>query len=177
MADTRPGNDKLAVVISRAGLTHAQVARAVVRVAAESDAKELLGVGRSHVSHWVAGSKPSGQAPLLLREALSRLLRRPVTLAEIGLAEPGEAHDLPDWRVDTLTTLADIGRIVLDADRRRLLGAAAYSLAALALPDASWWTTMAGRSRTRPGTGRCGPASGRRSRSQRRCAVSDLRRR
>ena len=74
MADARKGNAKLASVITETGLSHAQVARAFVRVALESQAHEFAGVGRSHVSHWVAGSKPSGRGPMILREALSRRL-------------------------------------------------------------------------------------------------------
>ncbi len=154
MNDSRRGNDRLAAVISQAGLTHAQVARALVRVADESDIRELLGVGRSHVSHWVAGAKPSGQTPIMLCEALSRLLGRVITLDAIGLAELTDPQDLPDWNVDTLTMLADIGRASVNADRRHLLGAAAYSLAALTLPDAQWWTRMAAAGRTRAVTGR-----------------------
>src|SRR4051812_24052386 len=130
MAEPRRGNARLAALVAQAGLTHAQIARAVVRIAEELDAREFAGVGRSHVSHWVAGTRPSGKAPTILREALSRLLARAVTLEEIGLAEPADAHDPPDWLVDTLSTLTDVGRIAVDAERRRFLGAAAYSVAA-----------------------------------------------
>jgi hypothetical protein len=152
MAHTRRGNERLAAVITQAGLTHSQVARAIVRVAEETNAKEFTTIGRSHVSHWVAGTRPSGQAPRMLCEALSRLLNRVVTLDEIGLAIRCDSHDSPDWLADTLTTLADIGRVALDADRRHLLGAAAYSVAAAVLPGTEWWEGMARR--TRPVTGR-----------------------
>lgn len=154
MTETRRGNDRLSAVIAHGVLTHAQVARAVVRIAEETDVKEFLTVGRSHVSHWAAGTKPSGQGALLLCEALSRLLRRAVTLDEIGLAGTPAPHDPPSWGIDTLTTLADIGRVALDADRRRLLGAGAYSLVALALPDARWWEAMARTGRNRATTSR-----------------------
>src|SRR6266498_2407940 len=160
MADARKGNSRLAAVIAEAGLSHAQVARVVVRVAVEAGAHELSGVGRSHVSHWVAGSRPSGRAPVLLCEALSRCLGRVVTLDEIGLADEATASRAAlDWRADTLIVLADLGRVDVDADRRRLLGAAAYSVAALALPGEQWWAQMADLSRAR-GTA-AGPRVGR----------------
>jgi hypothetical protein len=145
-----PGNAKLAAVITEAGMSHAEVARAFVRVAQENNANEFAGVGRSHVSHWVAGSKPSGRAPTLLCEALSRKLGRVVTLAEIGLpAAPLSAKDMLGWRVDTLTTLTELGGVDVDAERRRVLSTAAYSLAALTLPSERWWTQMAGRGQAR----------------------------
>jgi hypothetical protein len=50
-----------------------------------------------------------------------------------------------DWRVDTLITLADLGRGDLDIDRRSVLSTAVYSLAAAALPAPGWWTEMAAR--------------------------------
>jgi hypothetical protein len=156
MAGTRKGNSRLAAVIAEAGLSHAQVAKAVVRVAVETGAHEFAGVGRSHVSHWVGGSKPSGQAPVLLCEALSRCLGRVVTLDEIGLAGEATSHGRLDWRADTLIVLADLGRLDVDAERRRLLGAAAYSVAALALPGEQWWAQMADLGRGR------GTAAGRR---------------
>ncbi|MGI5451300.1 hypothetical protein ACQEVM_37165 [Streptomyces sp. CA-243310] len=95
------------------------------------------------VTHWVRyGVKPCGSAGRYLAEALSRRLGRTVTLGEIGLIEP--TRDLLDWRTDTLSALADLGRIdTVDMDRRRALGTAAYSLAGLALPGSSWWDRMA----------------------------------
>lgn len=154
MARTRDGNARLAAVIARAGLSHAQVARIFVRVALEAGAHEFAGVGRSHVSHWVGGSKPSGRAPLFLCEALSRCLGRVVTLDEIGLAAAAAPScGALDWHADTLIALADLGRIDVDVVRRRLLGTAAYSVAALALPGEQWWAQMAELGRARGTTG------------------------
>lgn len=148
MAQTR--NARLAAVIARGGLSHAQVARAFVRVALEAGAHEFAAVGRSHVSHWVGGSKPSGRGRSFLCEALSRCLGRAVTPDEIGLeAEATAARSQLDWHADTLIMLADLGRVDVEVERRRLLGAAAYSVAALALPDKPWWAQMADRGRTR----------------------------
>lgn len=148
MAHTR--NARLATVIARGGLSHAQVARAFVRAALEAGAHEFAAVGRSHVSHWVGGSKPSGRGRSFLCEALSRCLGRAVTPDEIGLeAEATAARSQLDWHADTLIMLADLGRVDVEVERRRLLGAAAYSVAALALPDKPWWAQMADRGRTR----------------------------
>lgn len=146
MPHTRNANTRLAGVISETGLSHAQVARAVVRVALENDAQELATVGRSHVSHWVSGSRPSGRSPAMLREALSRRLGRVVTLDEIGLTSAAdEFATSPEWRADTLATLADLGRLSVDVERRRVLQAAAYSVAALSLPNPEWWAGTARR--------------------------------
>ncbi|HCT75529.1 MAG TPA: Tat pathway signal protein [Micromonosporaceae bacterium] len=137
--------------MAKAGWSHAQVARAFVRVALENGARELAAVGRSHVSHWVGGSNPSGQGPSILAETLSRRLNRVVTLDEIGLsAQPKSVPAMLDWRTDTLIELIDLGRMDIDVKRRAALGAAAYSAAALALPDESWWLELAARGRTRP---------------------------
>lgn len=150
MSREGPGNVKLAAVIAETGLSHAQISRAFVRVAAESDAPEYAGVGRSHVSHWVGGSTPSGRAPLILCEALSRRLGRVVTSDEIGLsAGPSPSRDMLDWQVDALVTLTDLGRVDVNVERRRVLATAAYALAALALPAESWWTQLADRGRVR----------------------------
>lgn len=154
MADSRLSNAKLAAVIAQTGLSHAQVARAFVRVALENHAREFANVGRSHVSHWVAGSRPSGRAPTILCEALSRRLGRIVTPDEIGLAAGSSpSGDMLDWHADTLVSLADLGKVDVDVERRRVLGAAAYSVAALTLPSAPWWARMSalGSSRTAAG--------------------------
>jgi len=84
---SRRGNGKLAAVIAEAGWSHTQVANAFRRVAAESGAREFAAVGRSHVSHWVAGSTPSGWGPVVLAEALSRRLGRVITVDDIGLGD------------------------------------------------------------------------------------------
>lgn len=155
------GNTALAAAIAEAGLTHEQLARAVRRVAAESGAPELATVGRSHVSHWVSGSIPSGRGPLVLSEALSRQLRRPVGPHDLALlsdaarpaAGPTAGQDVLDWPADTLTALTDLGRADVDLERRRVLGVAVYSLAALALPGEDWWAQMARTGRTRATAG------------------------
>ncbi|MET9880894.1 Tat pathway signal protein [Actinacidiphila glaucinigra] len=142
-------------MISETGWTHTEVAAAYVRVALENGASQFASVSRSHVSKWVAGHAPSGRGPDYLREALSRKLARTLTAHEIGLgAAPSPQRAGPDWSTDTLSALTDLGRLDVDLDRRSALGAAAYSVASLALPASSWWSQMADR-----GAGRRAPGS------------------
>jgi tetratricopeptide (TPR) repeat protein len=76
---------------------------------------------------------------------------------------------LPDWDVDALASLADtnrsavahwiagtrpdLGKADVSVERRQLLGAAAYSMAALAVPGPSWWQRMSALRRERPAAG------------------------
>jgi hypothetical protein len=148
----RRTNARLAAVISETGLSREQIARAFVRVALENGATDLAGVGRSHVTHWVRGSRPSGSAPAILCEALSRRLGRTVTLDEIGLtAVHSSIERATVWETDTLSALADLGRHERDMDlsRRETLGAALYQVAALAVPGAPWWLSLANRGQQR----------------------------
>lgn len=148
MARTR--NDKLAAVISETGWSQAQVAAQFVRVATEAGLRDLLGTTRSHVSQWVLGSRPSGRAPSVLCEALSRGARRSVTPAEIGLAAKAETVPVAaGWWDDTVSALGDLGRWDLDMERRRFLGTAAYSVSSLAAPGESWWAAAEDDSRAR----------------------------
>ncbi|MFI6951646.1 Tat pathway signal protein [Streptomyces sp. NPDC050422] len=138
MARTR--NSALAAVLAETGWSQTQAAAAFVRVASECGARDLVGVSRSHVSMWVLGTRPSGQAPHILCETLSRKLGRRVTSGEIGLASvPGQSEGGSDWSVDPLTLLAELGSDDLDMHRRKMLAATAYSVAGLSLPPAAWW--------------------------------------
>lgn len=143
-------NVRLSAVIAEAGMTHSQVARAVLRIAAENGFRELESVGRSHVSHWVGGSIPTGHAPVVLAEALSRRLDRVITTDEIGLTVPSTSVPATlDWGTDTLTELIALGRMESDVDRRAALSAATFSAAALVLPGDDWWLQLANRGRER----------------------------
>ncbi|MET8678207.1 Tat pathway signal protein [Streptomyces sp. NPDC004647] len=154
MARTR--NTKLAAVIGETGWSQGQLAAQFVRVAAEVGATELLSTKRSHISMWVLGTQPTGRAPHILCETLSRRLQRPVTNTEIGLRPPRSGvTTAPEWRVDTLTALVDLGKSDVDMERRQILAGSAYSVAGLALPDQSWWDEAPEQGRIRPSaTGR-----------------------
>ncbi|MFJ5779276.1 Tat pathway signal protein [Streptomyces sp. NPDC093094] len=137
----RERNVALAALLREAGWSQPQAAAAVGRVAAESGARELEAVSRSHIAMWVQGTRPSGKAPHILRETLSRRLGRRLTLADLGLEEAptGATDSGSDWSVDPLTALAEMGSDDLDMHRRKLLATTAYSAAGLALPAATWW--------------------------------------
>ncbi|MFD0441275.1 Tat pathway signal protein [Streptomyces chartreusis] len=144
-------NEQLAAVIAETGWSQPKVAAAVVRVAAEVGADELLTTSRSHIAMWISGTRPSGRAPRILCETLSRRLQRPVTLAEIGFpASPSDPDPASEWRVDTLTALVDLGRSDVDLERRQLLAGAAYSVGGLVLPGQQWWDEAPERARSRP---------------------------
>ncbi|WP_037620076.1 hypothetical protein [Streptomyces aureus] len=143
-------NEQLAAVIAETGWSQPVVAAAVVRVAAEVGADELFNTSRSHIAMWISGTRPTGRAPRILCETLSRRLQRPVTLAEIGLsASTPEGAPASEWRVDTLTALVDLGRSDVDLERRQLLAGAAYSVGGLVLPGQQWWDDAPERARAR----------------------------
>lgn len=156
MARPQTANTRLASLIAEAGWSHRQVASALVRVASEVGAQDLLTVGRSHVSKWIAGIQPSGLAPDLLAETFSRRLGRSITADDLGLAPAAGStgHSVIDWDADTLMGLDMLRKADVDGQRRRFVGAAAFSLAGLALPPERWWADLAqrGANRTRPGT-------------------------
>lgn len=141
MARTR--NEKLAALLTEAEWSRADAAAAFVRVAMENNAVDLARIGRNHITQWVAGSQPTGRAPLLLCEALSRRLRRLITMDEIGLTGPIlPAQDALDWHGDPLAALTDLGRLDLDMERRQVLTTATFSVAALSVPSTPWWTAQ-----------------------------------
>ncbi|MGC4971808.1 Tat pathway signal protein [Streptomyces sp. DT199] len=153
----RERNVALAALLREAGWSQPQAAAAVARVAAESGVRELEAISRSHISMWVLGTKPSGRAPHILRETLSRRLGRHLTVADLGLEEEptGTTDTGSDWSVDPLTALAELGSDDLDMHRRKLLSTAAYSAAGLALPTASWWAAApAAAAKRRPASSR-----------------------
>ncbi|MEU8954853.1 Tat pathway signal protein [Streptomyces sp. NPDC048518] len=147
----RERNLALAALIREAGWSQPQAASAVARVAAESGVRELEAVSRSHISMWILGTKPSGSAPHILRETLSRRLGRRLTLADLGLEEEptGTTDTGSDWSVDPLTALAELGSDDLDMHRRKLLATAAYSATGVALPATSWWAAAPGAAANR----------------------------
>ncbi|MEE1737568.1 Tat pathway signal protein [Streptomyces sp. BE147] len=141
----RERNERLASLLLEACWSRAQATAAYNRVAIETLNGEVLEnskIGRSHVSMWVGGVQPSGIAPAILCQALSRRLKRKITPQEVGFAAAtSPAQEALDWRVDPLIALSDLGSGV-DTDRRRLLAGGVYSSASLILPDATWWAAM-----------------------------------
>jgi hypothetical protein len=136
----RSPNELLRATMKSAGVTYEALASGVRAAAAEAGV--MLRTNRSAVAHWVAGTEPAEDTVPYVLEAMSRLLKRPVSPDEIGLASPS-LEDSLDWHVDTLAALTDLGRVDLDLRRRHALTAAAYSITALTVPGSGWWTERA----------------------------------
>ncbi|MFD7025249.1 hypothetical protein [Promicromonospora sukumoe] len=100
-------------------------------------------------SHW-----PGRQ----YRDGLRAVLGA-ATDAEIGFYRTPRGNAVREigrsstWETDTLTGLADLGSKYVDLTRRGLLGLAAYSTVAAALPGESWWAEMGQRSAERAARG------------------------
>ncbi|WP_190133296.1 hypothetical protein [Streptomyces mashuensis] len=140
----RTPNTALAGLMQSGGIGNAQLARRVN--AAGRELGVTLHYDKSTVSHWVAGSVPRAKARPAVAEALSRLLGRPVTCAEIGWAdapEPAEARD-------AVAGVIDLSRADMDPSRRGVLKAGMYA-AALVVPrfeDVAGRTEVARAGRT-----------------------------
>jgi hypothetical protein len=143
MARERTPNTKLAGLIAETGWTYEAFAAAIKRVALENGVQQFSTVGKVHIHHWTKGTVPSGNGPQLLCEVLSRRLRRPISLEEVGFGANGvQGEAISGWDVDTLAALADLRRIDIQT-RRDLLSAATYQVAALAVPPLRWWQRTA----------------------------------
>ncbi|MEU8137019.1 Tat pathway signal protein [Streptodolium elevatio] len=156
----REPNRRLAEAIAQAGWTYDALARAVRGVAAENG--ELLQINKSAVAHWVGGTQPSGPVTAFICEALSRRLGRAVTAAEAGFANGTSASaGATSWHADAVTSLADLGRLDVDLERRQVLAGSAYAAAALALPHGDWWERTAHAARARQQDAGSGYTAGR----------------
>ncbi|MFJ9461360.1 tetratricopeptide repeat protein [Kitasatospora sp. NPDC101447] len=89
---------------------------------------------KSTVSMWCSGQRqPKGRSAEYLAQALSKIVGRLVTLDEIGF---GDMHpqEMPELSVDPVAATTDLGRALMDINRRDFLQQAVYVSAALALP-------------------------------------------
>lgn len=149
----RQRNDKLLTAIKACQWSYDACAAAVRTIAREHN-DELPSCDRSHVGHWVAGVRPSGQTPRYLAEAISRRLGYVVQPTDLGFLTEGSLE--PDlggldwWTHDPATDLVTVGRA--DLERRAFARTALYSLAALAVPLDSW-QEIADRGRRAQGGG------------------------
>ena len=157
MPDRAP-NTALQQAIVLSGASYEALARDIRRIAAENG--DLCSrANKSVIAHWVSGARPRPATARYLAEALARRLRRPISLAELGLVSdetaPVDAAALLTTLVDPVAAIAALGRA--DVDRRTLLGnTAVYSLGALLLPLAGSEPAAraaAVRSRTSPTVG------------------------
>jgi tetratricopeptide (TPR) repeat protein len=144
----RAPNEPLRRAVEGTGCSYDALARLVAAVAAENG--ERVFTNRSSIAHWITGTTPSGRMPAYLAEALSRRLRRRVTVAEIGLA--AEDGPVPSFDPDPVAAVIDLGRA--DLERRDVL----FSLAVLPL-SLSYLADAGERGqRAREHGGRVGPA-------------------
>ncbi|MFD9686916.1 tetratricopeptide repeat protein [Kitasatospora sp. NPDC001309] len=127
MTGHKQPNEQLASVMAEAGCTYEVLAKVVRSVAAE--AGETLHTSRSAVLSWVRGGTPTGNTAAYLAEALTRVAKRQVTTAEIGLGFPAIGEAMPP---DLLATAVDLGRLVMF--HRRDLLALAFATATVGLP-------------------------------------------
>ncbi|WP_432105963.1 hypothetical protein [Streptomyces sp. bgisy091] len=131
----RTPNTALAALMASGGIGNAQLARR--GNAAGRELGITLHYDKTSVSHWLAGSVPKPEARPAITEALSRLLARPVTCAEIGW--PSE--DKPVAKHDVVTGVVDLSRADMDPTRRGVLKTGMYA-AVLAVPR---YEDLAGR--------------------------------
>ena len=84
-ARPRPRNDRFARLLDEAGFTsHKAFARAVQKVSAAAGTP--VGCDHTSVSRWLQGTAPRSETAGFIATALSRVLGRQVSLADIGMA-------------------------------------------------------------------------------------------
>ncbi|GAB2918161.1 hypothetical protein GCM10027280_01490 [Micromonospora polyrhachis] len=161
MSDVMPSvNEALAAAIRSAGCSHAGLARRINKLGAARGM--CLAYDKTAVSHWLSGTQPRPQVRFLIAEALSEKLHRPVTLAELGLAEP----EAPSCTVGgllyqrsigpTISTLMELAK--LDIERRSLLKMAPFLAGALVAPQRDWLLHLLGQENTSPPAETSAPA-------------------
>ncbi|MFF8506724.1 hypothetical protein ACF064_01425 [Streptomyces sp. NPDC015492] len=118
----RTPNTALAEIMQTGGIGNSQLARRVNATGRE------LGItvhyDKTTVSHWLAGSVPRPEVRPAVAEALSRLLGRPVTCAEIGWEDPAGQQS------DTVSGVIDLSRADMDPSRRGVLKTGMYAVGA-----------------------------------------------
>ncbi|MYR57173.1 hypothetical protein GTY54_13335, partial [Streptomyces sp. SID625] len=122
MASRHGHNAALRGLLSEAGMSAAELARSVNRLAAGEGL--ALHYDRTTVAHWLSGSRPRDPVPQLVAEVLTRGIGRLVSVAETGLAgaRSQAASDGSDEdRADPLPRLVALARTDADPVRRVLL--------------------------------------------------------
>ncbi|MGW8380115.1 hypothetical protein [Streptomyces sp. ODS28] len=145
---TRTPNHALRALLRETEWTQEAFARAIAALGAEAGVH--LRYDRTSVAQWLRGSRPAPRVRLLMAEALSRKLGRPVAVAELGMGDSpqrrGARSAHPADRVAALT------RPVVGPPRAAQPPAAPYQLTLLTRPRHPRAGSGAG-----PGTG---PGSG-----------------
>ncbi|MFI9455249.1 hypothetical protein [Amycolatopsis sp. NPDC052450] len=137
----RVPNDRLRELLTASGWSHDNLARAVNNAGSEVGLR--LRYDRTAVAHWLSGSRPRAQVPLLIAEVLTRRLGGPVTAAELGfgLAVDERKEVRP---ASALTVLAELVGADLSVIGHGRLARSVYRLDVLAVPA---WPEQAGEAR------------------------------
>ncbi|MFI2212983.1 tetratricopeptide repeat protein [Streptomyces sp. NPDC020141] len=133
---TREPNGRLRALYTETGWTQLQLAQQTNRVGTERGLPCRY-QGPS-VHQWLNGLLPRESVRPLIVEALSRRLRRPLTLADAGFPEPSG----PSGTVGTVDGLINLGSADSTPGRRAVVASAALFSVALAIPD---WPDIVGR--------------------------------
>ena len=134
MNHSRARNEQLHEALRESGLTYEELALAVRQIA--SEAGDMLRTNKSAVFHWGQGSDPEPRTAEYVAEALSRRLGRQLDPDALGFNVPRADRALALLGLGIGPDPVDIVRRIGEADinRRTILTAAAYSVAAAALP-------------------------------------------
>ncbi|MGC0419525.1 hypothetical protein [Embleya sp. AB8] len=139
--------------VQETGLTYAQLAADIRRTAAEGGM--TLRTNSSAITHWVNGKSPAPETAVHIAEVLSRRLGRHITPVDLGWTTG--TSDRTDTSLgttigpDPIEVVRRIGEA--DINRRQVFTAAAYSVAAAALPLGLGQTAEAAEARQRTATG------------------------
>lgn len=134
--DNRVPNQGLERLYRETGWTLRQFAQAVNRVGTERGTPTAYSPQTVHA--WLKGHVPNEERRLLILEALTRKLHRPITHVEAGF--PVTADD-SNARPSTVEGLVDLGRQDMDPSRRSILGMSLFSVA-VTVPN---WPDVVGR--------------------------------
>lgn len=127
-------NDHLRALLGQSGWSHEGLARAVNEIGAEVDL--ILSYDRTSVAHWLSGTRPRGQVPDLIAEALSRRLGGALTVTDIGLV-PAPHAAVPEacQLGDPVAALLELTHADADPAGHSRLRCVMYQLRVLAVPD------------------------------------------
>ncbi|MET8831062.1 tetratricopeptide repeat protein [Streptomyces sp. NPDC004610] len=135
MAGRQP-NEALRQLHEAAGWTLRRFGQEVNKIATERGNPTRYQAPSVH--QWLGGHMPRANVRLLILEALSRRLKRPVTHAEAGFPAPAD-----NGEASAVEGLLDLSRQDMDPSRRSIIGAGASLFSvALAIPG---WQDVVGR--------------------------------
>ncbi len=135
----RKPNHRLAALIAEAGLSNKGLARRVVRLG-EVRGHPSLEYNHSSVDRWLRGERPRSHAVWLLAEVFSAQLGRPVTPADMGMAD----DHLPSGATLRMpVTVAEAAHLVRDLaqgdlEQRRPLITSQFDLVAYSSAALRW---------------------------------------